>query len=80
MDIPIMNGRDPHATIPYRVFSTNRRGRITSLAQVVEATGDEEAIKVAQELVGSDTAELWRGTQRIALLNGSERDANRPSD
>ena len=75
-----MNGRDPYGLSPYRIFPTNGRGRISSTPQVIEAADDASAIRTAQELIGSDTAELWRGTQRIALLNGSERDADRASD
>ena len=77
---PTMNGRDPRAIPPYRVFPTNGRGRIVAAPQVIEARDDDDAIRAAQELTGSTAAELWRGVQRIALLNGSERKANRPAD
>ena len=78
-DVTTMNGRDPNATPPYRVFPTNGRGRIVSSPEVIDAPDDNSAIRVAQELIGGRPAELWRGVQRIALLNGNERDANRPS-
>ena len=79
-DRTTMNGRDPQATSPYRVFPTDGRGRIVSAPHVLEAEDDDSAVKAAQELIGSRAAELWRGSQRIAVLNGSERDTNRPTN
>lgn len=63
----------PGTPSTYRLFWTNGAGRIDSVAQIVEASSDGEAVERAQALSGGRAVEVWHGARRVAMLNGAER-------
>ena len=64
----------------YRLFVTNARGRIDSVAREVLATSDEDALARAVEMVGRVAFELWIGNRRIATPGHGERGPDRSED
>ena len=57
----------------YRLFWTNGAGRIDSVAEMIQAESDEDAVRQAQALSESRAVEVWQGARRVAMLNGSHR-------
>lgn len=68
------------STKQYRLFVTNGRGRIDTVAHEIQASSDEEAFAKARQRVGDAPFEVWDGSRRIATMGHGERDANRPGD
>ena len=64
----------------YRLFVTNGRGRIDTVAHEIHAASDEDAFAKAREIAGEVPFEVWDGGRRIATAGHGERDANRPGD
>ncbi len=57
----------------YRLFWTNKAGRIATVPDVVEAFDDAGAIQQAERVAKGRAVEIWDRGRRVATLNGSER-------
>lgn len=57
----------------YRLFWTNKAGRIATVPDVVEAQDDDEAIREAERMAGGRAVEVWESSRRVATLNGAVR-------
>ena len=76
-------GPNPNDTGPltsYRLFVTDSRGRIASMAKEVQGFSDEDAFAKAVEMVGQVNFELWERDRRVATPGHGERDVSRPGD
>jgi hypothetical protein len=57
----------------YRLFWTNKAGRIATAPDVVEARDDAEAIREAERMAQGRAVEIWECSRRVAMLNGTGR-------
>ena len=57
----------------YRLFWTNKAGRIATMPDIVEALDDAEAIQQAERVAAGRAVEIWDRCRRVATLNGRER-------
>ncbi|MGI3901206.1 MAG: hypothetical protein ACRYGP_14020 [Janthinobacterium lividum] len=57
----------------YRLFWTNKAGRIATVPDVVEARDDAEAILEAERMARGRAVEVWESSRRVATLNGAVR-------
>ena len=76
-------GPDQSAIRPvmsYRLFITDSRGRISSIAEEVRGFSDEDAFAKAIEMVGQVNFELWERDRRVATPGHGEREISRPGD
>lgn len=71
-----MSGGGLEPTTSYRLFKTNARGHIDSVALEIVASSDEDAIAQSKRLLGSLTFELWDGGRRVATEGHRERDSD----
>lgn len=57
----------------YRLFWTNKAGRIATVPDVVQAQDDAEAIREAERMARGRSVEVWESSRRVATLNGAVR-------
>lgn len=57
----------------YRLFWTNKAGRIITVADTVDAHDDDEAVREAEKIAHGRSVEVWDRSRRVAMLNGCER-------
>lgn len=57
----------------YRLFWTNKAGRIATVPDIVEAHDDAEAVREAERMAGGRAVEVWESSRRVATLNAAAR-------
>ncbi len=57
----------------YRLFWTDKAGRIATVPDVVEAQDDAEAVREAERLARGRAVEVWERSRCVATLNGAVR-------
>ena len=67
----------PTPLITYRMFSLNTMGRISSVAALLQAVDDDDAIAQARDLAQERPVEVWLHGRCIALLNATKRNRDR---
>jgi hypothetical protein len=58
----------PGNVAEYRAYLLNKVGRISQPATIIVADTDEEAIKAANQLAGTDDIALWQGNRSVTTL------------
>lgn len=61
----------PIDLVTYRVFWTNKAGRIVGVAETIAARDDAAAVREAERIAGGRTVEVWDRARRVAMLNGA---------
>lgn len=65
------------ALTTYRMFSLDTMGRISTVAALLQAIDDDDAIAQARDLTQDRPAEVWLGVRCIAHLNDEKRGIHR---
>lgn len=61
-----------HYMTDYRVFETDREGRISAPARVIRCQDDEDAIARAVVLMAGSAIEIWAGERRVGMITADK--------
>jgi hypothetical protein len=58
---------------PYRLYTLNPEGHISTQPQIIHAENDEQAIAEAKARLNGLDIELWHGTECVIILRSQNR-------